>query len=105
MKDDADCVVLFVLPVLNLAISDISSDKEHFGKAAPIYNEALKDSGFNEILKFLPSIPTRPHRGKNIILFSTHHVALILKVHSCRFENLPICSCSHKNNTLKISHS
>ena len=28
-----------------------------------------------------------------------------LKVHSCRFENLPICSCSDKNNTLKISHS
>ena len=28
-----------------------------------------------------------------------------LKVHSCRFENLPICSYSHKNNTLKISHS
>ena len=28
-----------------------------------------------------------------------------LKVHSCRFENLPTCSCSHKNKTLKISFS
>ena len=28
-----------------------------------------------------------------------------LKVHSCRFENLPLCLCSYKNNTLKISHS
>ena len=28
-----------------------------------------------------------------------------LKVHRCRFESLPICSCSCKNNTLKISHS
>ena len=27
------------------------------------------------------------------------------KVHEYRFENLPICSCSYKNNTLKISHS
>ena len=25
-----------------------SSNKEHFGKATPIYNEALKNSGFNE---------------------------------------------------------
>ena len=32
-------------------------------------------------------------------------VLCILRVHSCRFENLPICSCSDKNNTLKISHS
>ena len=29
----------------------------------------------------------------------------LLKVHECRFENLSICSCSYKNNTLKISHS
>ena len=28
-----------------------------------------------------------------------------LKVHQCRFENLPICSCSYKSRTLKISHS
>ena len=27
-----------------------------------------------------------------------------LKVHLCRFENLPTCLCSYKNNTLKISH-
>ena len=28
-----------------------------------------------------------------------------LKGTQCRFENLPVCSCSHKNNTLNISHS
>ena len=38
-------------------------------------------------------------------IYSYVHKKLNLKVHSCRFENLPICSCSHKNNTLKISHS
>ena len=27
-----------------------------------------------------------------------------LKVHYCRFENLPTCLCSYKNNTLKISY-
>ena len=25
-----------------------------------------------------------------------------LKVHQCRFENLPKCSCSYKNDTMKI---
>ena len=54
---------------------------------------------------------TKKSNGKN----NTYHGRLSqkwidgtyrsLKVHSCRFENLPICSCSHKNNTLKISHS
>ena len=29
----------------------------------------------------------------------------VLKVHSRRFENLPICSCSHKINNLEILHS
>ena len=38
-------------------LSDISSDKEHFDKAAPIYNEALKISGFNETLKFFANNP------------------------------------------------
>ena len=29
----------------------------------------------------------------------------LLKVHKCRFENLPVCSYSYKNTTKKISHS
>ena len=29
---------------------------------------------------------------------------LLLKVHKCRFENLPLSSSSQKNNLLKISH-
>ena len=28
----------------------------------------------------------------------------ILKVHKCKFENLPISSSSYENNMLKISH-
>ena len=35
-------------------LSEISSDKEHFDKVAPIYNEALENGAFNETLKFLP---------------------------------------------------
>ena len=29
---------------------------------------------------------------------------VLLKVHKCRFENLPISSSSHENNMSKISH-
>ena len=39
----------------------MSSDKEYFDKVAPTYNEALKNGGFNETLKFSPTIPTRHH--------------------------------------------
>ena len=41
----------------------------------------------------------------NLRIRNTISKAEALKVHSCRFENLPIFSCSHKNNTLKMSHS
>ena len=34
--------------IISKRLSDISSNKEHFGNATPIYNEALKNSGFNE---------------------------------------------------------
>ena len=32
-------------------------------------------------------------------------VTIHLRVHWCRFENLPICSYSYENNTLKFEHS
>ena len=51
-------------------MSDISSDKENFEKAAPIYNDVLKSGGFNETLRFSPLVPTRRHRGRNIIWFN-----------------------------------
>ena len=42
-----------------------------------------------------------------VILTNFFCVILVvnLKVHECRFENLSICSCSYKRNTLNISHS
>ena len=56
--------------MISKRLSDISSDKEHFAKAAPVYTEALKNSGFNETLKFSPTVPTRRHRGRSIIWFN-----------------------------------
>ena len=51
-------------------MSDISSEKDHFEKAEKIYYEVLRTSGFNETLKFSATIPTRRHRGRNIIWFN-----------------------------------
>ena len=56
--------------MISKRLSDISIEKEHFDKTAPIYNEVLKSSGSNEALKFSPTIPTRRHRGRNIIWFN-----------------------------------
>ena len=47
-------------------LSHISSDKEHIDKDASIYNEVLKNNGFDETLKVSHIIPTRRHRGRNI---------------------------------------
>ena len=38
--------------IIRKRLSDISSDKERFDKAAPIYKKKKKNSGFNETLKF-----------------------------------------------------
>ena len=51
-------------------LSGISSDKKYFDKAAPIFNVGLKKGGFNETLKLLSTVPTRHHRGRNIIWFN-----------------------------------
>ena len=53
--------------MISKRLSDISSAKEHLDKVAPIYNEALRNSGFNETLKFLLTISARRHRIRNII--------------------------------------
>ena len=68
--------------IINKRLSDISSDKEHFDKAAPIDSEALKNSVFNETLKFFPTVPKRGHRGRNIIWFNPPFSKLKHK-HTC----------------------
>ena len=45
-------------------LSDLSSIKEIFQKATPIYSEALKESGVNEPLVFIPKINTSDNTSK-----------------------------------------
>ena len=49
---------------------DISSDREQFNKARRIYNEAVKNSGFNETFRLSSRIPKSRYRERNIILFN-----------------------------------
>ena len=51
-------------------ISDLSSSEEIFKQAAPIYNQALRNSGFNEEIKFSKRDNNRKgNRSRRIIFF------------------------------------
>ena len=106
-------IIKQILSIISKRLFDISSDKEHFDKAAPIYNEALENGGFNETLKFLRSIPTRRHRGRIIIWFNlkfSRHVKAnvgklflaLLQKHFSRHHKY--YKLLHKNN-VKICYS
>ena len=94
-------------------VVDISSDKEHFDKAAPIYNEVLKNSGFNETLKFSATVPTRQHRGRNIIWFNppfssnvkTNEGKQFLSLLQKHFPRFHKFYKLFKKNNVKISYS
>ena len=51
-------------------ISNISCDKECFDKLPPDYNKALRNSGFNEKVKFTPQTPQRKKVNRNILWFN-----------------------------------
>ena len=52
-------------------LSAISSDEETFNKAKPVYEEALRKSGYSEDLKFnMERKPLKKNRRRNIIWFN-----------------------------------
>ena len=57
---------------INKRLTNISATKEIFDKAAPVYQEALKESGFNYQLKFEPCTRSEPKRNRkrSIIWFN-----------------------------------
>ena len=60
---------------VNKRLSSISSNEEVFNQAAPVYQEALKNSGYDYKLKFDPQAsktnPTKPkNRKRNIVWFN-----------------------------------
>ena len=99
-------------------LSDLSSNKEIFQKATPIYFEALKKSGFNEPLVFIPKTNTsdnisKKQRKRKIICFNTPF-SLGVKANIGRTflkllkQHFPKSNRLHKifnKNTVKVSYS
>ena len=56
--------------MISRRISDLSSSEEIFNQAAPIYNQALRNSGFDEAIKFSRKENNNKRtRGRKIIYF------------------------------------
>ena len=56
--------------MISKRVSGISCDCNHFNKAAPNYNTALKKSGFNGNMKYSPSQSKQRNRKRQIIWFN-----------------------------------
>ena len=61
--------------MINNQISENFCNKNHFHKAAPDYNIALKNSGFNENVTYIPSLSKRQTRKRQIIWFNSPYSA------------------------------
>ena len=96
-------------------LSDLSSDEHIFDQAAPLYQEALKSSGYSDALKYGKNQPKRAkrNRARKIICFnppfsknvSTNIGQKFLRLISKHF---PKTSKLHKifnKNTVKMSYS
>ena len=57
--------------MISRRISNITCDKEYFDIAVPDYDNALKNSAFNENIKFTSRPPKRRKRGRNILWFNS----------------------------------
>ena len=101
---------------INKRLSEISSDEDPFNEAAPLYQEALRMSGYAYNLKFNPA-PQRPRnkdrRRRNIIWFNPPFNRTVLTHVGRAFINL-VDKCfptGHKlrkvlnRNTVKLSYS
>ena len=71
-------------------------------QAVSIYNEALKNSGFNETLKFLPAFLSRCHRRRNIVWFNPRFSSIVKTNVEKRF--LPSYRNVSRGITSIISH-
>ena len=99
--------------MISKRISNISCDKGCFDKAAPDYNNALKNSGFNEDIKLTPQPPKRRKRSRNILWFNppfssimkTNIAKIFLQLLDKLFPKHQKYYKLFNRNTVKISYS
>ena len=103
-------------PAVNKRLSAISSDAEAFNHAAPVYQTALKASGYTEVLSFQPEAHEhmgRKNRSRKIIWFnppysknvSTNVAGRFLSLVSRHFPKTSKLGKIFNRNTLKVSYS
>ena len=66
-------IIKQILSRISKLVPDISCDIDHFNKAAPDYNTALKKSDFIENIKYSPSQPNQRNRKRQIIWFNPRY--------------------------------
>ena len=103
----------------NRRLSQISYDEESFNKAAPIYQKALKNSGYTHHLTFSPQTPIQPaspgrkNRKREIIWYNppysknvaTNVGRAFLKILDDEFPKEHVLHKIFNCNTVKISYS
>ena len=94
-------------------ISDLSSNAEIFEKEKPIYQEALKNAGFKEELKYEKTQKTRGRRRKSILWFNppwsdtvkTNIGSQFLKLVDKHFKDDDFLGYHFNRQKIKISYS
>ena len=103
---------------INKRLSEISFDEYSFNAAAPLYQKALDDSGYNHRLTFTSHVtqssnPTRRNRHRNIIWYSpsfsknvsTNVGRKFLKILNKEFPENHVFHKIFNRNAAKISYS
>ena len=120
-KSNHPPVIIRNLPEsVNKRLSDISSDEDVFNRAAPVYQKALKHSGYNHELKYKPPISTNvsstaqnKKRLRNVTWYNPPYSKNVATNIGRTFLNIlddefPESHVLHKifnRNTVKVSYS
>ena len=110
------CVAKNIPEAINKRLSALSSSEEMFQSVAQIYQDALKNAGYEYILKFKPSQPAnqkaRSRKRKNILWFNppwamnvkTNVGANFLKLVDKHFPKSNTLNKIVNRNTVKVSY-
>ena len=110
------CLAKNIPEAINKRLSALSSSEEMFQSVAQIYQDALKNAGYEYILKFKPSQPTnqkaRSRKRKNILWFNppwamnvkTNVGANFLKLVDKHFPKSNTLNKIVNRNTIKLSY-
>ena len=107
-------IIKYLPNMVNKRLSDLSCNEEEFNKAKPLYENALKNSGFNTSIKYAKDeARTNRNRNRKIIWFNppfsqsvkTNIGKTFIKLVKKHFPKHHKLSTIFNTNTLKLSYS